>query len=269
MGRQIEPGAKDPEMEELELDDASEEGTDLIDEGAEELGAEELLAPPDAAAVANPSYAEETVVPSSAGADPVRTYLKEMGSVYLLSKEEEVGLARRIEEGKAAIARELLPTRALVDEIGRLREKLSGYAAAEDDPEFDEDEEVFLDADGQDIRGVLEKIDEALGIHAKAARQKEGAKARDRFYELVLEIEKTADIYDKAIESLRAAAVETEKLSERRALLEKNLGVKAAALSPEYAAIEKETEELSDRVGMDSEGLFALLARIDELAFER
>jgi len=267
MGRQIEPGAKDPEIEDLELEDAAEEEPDLGDEGAQELGAEELLGAPGAAVEPSPSSSEESFGAPSAGADPVRTYLKEMGSVYLLTKDEEVGLAKRIEEGKAAIARELLPTRALVDEIERLRSKLVERSTADEDSDLDDDEEVFLDADEQALRGVIDKIDEALKIHSKASKQKEGGKARDRFYELVLEIEKTADIYEKAIESLRKDAEEMEGLAGRQASLEKSFGSSGpslAASSTEYAGTLREMEELAARTGMDMDGLFAILARIDD-----
>lgn len=266
MSRHVEPGSKDPEMEDLELEVSPEDEADLLDEVDEEPGTDGLLAPSGAASGDNQLPLADSVIPSSPGADPVRTYLKEMGSVYLLTKEEEVGLAKRIEEGRAAIARELLPTRALVDEIERLRGRLAERAGAVEDYDAEavEDEEEFLDEDGQDVRTVLEKIDEALRAHAKAVGQKEGSKPRERYYELVLEIEKTADMYDKAIESLRRCAVEMEKLDESRALLEKSLGEKAAAFSPEFAEIEKKKEEISERAGMDGEGLFALLARIDD-----
>ena len=53
---------------------------------------------------------------SGSGADPVRFYLKEIGKVSLLSGEEEVSLARRIEAGAAA---ELaLAERAAIVEMG-------------------------------------------------------------------------------------------------------------------------------------------------------
>ncbi|MHB8466953.1 MAG: RNA polymerase sigma factor RpoD [Acidimicrobiales bacterium] len=60
---------------------------------------------------------------SGAGADPVRFYLKEIGKVSLLSAEQEVSLARRIETGAAA---ELtLAERAAIVEAGGTPSPLS------------------------------------------------------------------------------------------------------------------------------------------------
>src|SRR4051812_25292119 len=53
------------------------------------------------------------------GADPVKLYLKKMGSVSLLTREGEVEIAKRIEEGEVEILRALLASKlgtlAIVD----------------------------------------------------------------------------------------------------------------------------------------------------------
>jgi len=56
-------------------------------------------------------------VPSS---DPLKTYLKEMRSVALLTKEEETGLVKEIEQCRMAIAGELLKTRITLEELNHL-----------------------------------------------------------------------------------------------------------------------------------------------------
>ncbi|MBA2625149.1 MAG: RNA polymerase sigma factor RpoD [Acidimicrobiia bacterium] len=79
------------------------------------------VAPPVVAPVP-PRPARRRVVPidrdngRGAGTDPVRTYLKEIGRVPLLTGPEEVSLAQRLEAGEAARARLALLGDALTDE---------------------------------------------------------------------------------------------------------------------------------------------------------
>ncbi|MEO6323855.1 MAG: RNA polymerase sigma factor RpoD [Thermoanaerobaculia bacterium] len=54
--------------------------------------------------------------------DPVRMYLREMGTVKLLDREGEVGIARRIESGEARIYRALSTNRVILEEILRIVE---------------------------------------------------------------------------------------------------------------------------------------------------
>ncbi|MGJ0560963.1 RNA polymerase sigma factor region1.1 domain-containing protein, partial [Methylocystis sp.] len=77
------------------------EGDDPDDVEAEEQAAEEeepeggeLVESPRATAVAT-----RTSEPADRTDDPVRMYLREMGSVELLSREGEIAIAKRIEEG--------------------------------------------------------------------------------------------------------------------------------------------------------------------------
>ncbi|MCZ6580220.1 MAG: RNA polymerase sigma factor RpoD, partial [Nitrospirae bacterium] len=53
--------------------------------------------------------------------DPVRLYLKEMGSVSLLSREGEIGLAKRIEEGKQELALAVVGMPMTLDYLESLR----------------------------------------------------------------------------------------------------------------------------------------------------
>jgi len=56
--------------------------------------------------------------------DPVRMYLREMGSVSLLTREGEVEIAKRIEQGKQEVLRALLDSPVAVKEILNLGERL-------------------------------------------------------------------------------------------------------------------------------------------------
>jgi RNA polymerase primary sigma factor len=53
-------------------------------------------------------------------ADLVKIYLREMGSILLLSRDQEISLARRMERGEKAILKALVKTPFTLDEIGSL-----------------------------------------------------------------------------------------------------------------------------------------------------
>jgi RNA polymerase primary sigma factor len=56
--------------------------------------------------------------------DPVKLYMREMGSVLLLSQEEEVTLAKRIEKGGSMMVNALCRTPLILEEILKLEEEL-------------------------------------------------------------------------------------------------------------------------------------------------
>ena len=90
--------------------------------------------------------------------DPVRMYMREMGTVELLTREGEIQIAKRIEEGWREVMSALahFPGSAqivldeydrLTEEEGRLTDVISGYIDPDDDTEIHTtaDEEVELD----------------------------------------------------------------------------------------------------------------------------
>jgi len=81
--------------------------------------------------------------------DPVRMYLRKMGSVCLLTREGEVEIAKRIEEGERQILDVILNSKLAIQEIVDLGEKLRRKKIRvreivkdldEEDAEFDEEE---------------------------------------------------------------------------------------------------------------------------------
>jgi RNA polymerase primary sigma factor len=82
----------------VESDDTDSEDEEKAEEGDDEEESGELVE-----VAAKPVATTEKKEPSERTDDPVRMYLREMGSVELLSREGEIAIAKRIEAGREAM----------------------------------------------------------------------------------------------------------------------------------------------------------------------
>ncbi len=102
--------------------------------------------------------------------DPVRMYLREMGTVPLLTREGEVEIAKRIERGQLRVLKALSRSPIVIREILEMGEDLKrGVRSIKEVVIFDEEElteEVLLNR----LKEVTGKVDD-LGKHYKKASQ--------------------------------------------------------------------------------------------------
>ncbi|MDP2689452.1 MAG: RNA polymerase sigma factor RpoD, partial [Deltaproteobacteria bacterium] len=203
--------------------------------------------------------------------DPVKSYLREMGSVFLLTKAGEIELAKKIEQGKLGITKELLKTRAMAIELAGLKERLAERKAEEEEDviEYDDDE-GFVSEDEQELKDTIEKIDSALEV---LGARLSGSKTVDdeKLVRLLLEIEKRTNIYERALERLRAAGQEFKRLLRKKASAER-AARKGAAVAlkeapkgapGEQGIIEAGVKELAAAVGFGPEELAVSVGAID------
>jgi len=162
----------------------SEEGEGFLESASDESDEEESLS------------AEELK-----GTDPVRMYLRKMGSVSLLTREGEVEIARKIEKGEREIVRAILMSPIGTFEIvnlgrrldeGRIKVKSIFRGLEDEDSQFDEKE-------------YIEKIHKLIG-HVNEYQKK----AANYFITLRKEETKTAQHQKawKELEVLNAALME-------------------------------------------------------------
>ncbi len=97
--------------------------------------------------------------------DPVRMYMREMGSVELLTREGEIEIAKRIEDGLKHMIQAISSCPTTIEEILRLADLVE-----KDEMRIDELVDGLVDADGEDIVGEemseeeeLEEIEEDEG----------------------------------------------------------------------------------------------------------
>jgi RNA polymerase primary sigma factor len=134
--------------------------------------------------------------------DPVRMYLKEMGSVSLLSREEEVCIAKRIEDGEAEVLDVVLNSPITVEEIlllgvaleqGELsiREILTEL----DDEENEIDEEAYVANFIADVEHIGKLHYENEKITLRLAVKKELSEKRKKFLAKQVETNKV-DLFE-------------------------------------------------------------------------
>ena len=98
--------------------------------------------------------------------DPVRMYLREMGTVPLLTREGEVEIAKRIERGQLRVLKALSRSPIVIKEILSLGEDLKkGIRSIKELVAFDE-EEITEDIVQARLKDFVGQIDE-VGKHAK------------------------------------------------------------------------------------------------------
>jgi len=154
----------------------------------------------------NPNDSEETEGAQSVPyADPLKTYLKEMRSVALLTREEETGLVKEIEQCNMAIAKELLKSTITLDELNHLLDRgdetLMGQVLTKDD----------------ENDGYVEAIKEAVALWGKE-------KDQERLANVLVFIAKQSPIFERVIERLAGLnQKEVEEVVRNTEVLEKKI----------------------------------------------
>ncbi len=102
--------------------------------------------------------------------DPVRMYLREMGSVSLLTREREIEIAKTIEEGEEEILSSVLNSDIMINRVISLADKLNANKSIITDIVSDFDDEEFpsdkdIEKSVGRIIGIIEKIKETIGYN--------------------------------------------------------------------------------------------------------
>ena len=151
--------------------------------------------------------------------DPVRMYLREMGSVSLLNREEEVEIAKRIEDGEKEIAQVILHSPIIVREVISLGEKLKAeklsvreIIADIDDEETDIDEEYYLKKIFS-LVGKIKRHETRLSALQKQFSQRGTREAKKK--ELSKKIEQKREKLSSLIQEMNLNKAQIENISQK------------------------------------------------------
>ena len=103
--------------------------------------------------------------------DPVRMYLREMGTVPLLTREGEVAIAKRIERGQLLVLKTITRAPLILKELLQVGEDLrNGSRSIKEIVQFD-DEELTEEKIEQKTKETLKQIDKIAKLYLLATKQ--------------------------------------------------------------------------------------------------
>ncbi len=181
--------------------------------------------------------------------DPVRMYLREMGTVSLLSREGEVVIAKQIEEGEKQVVDEVLSCPLALHYVLDLAEKISRHEIrvrevvtdADDDLDYLEEEEIYekklLEQTGKLRRLVKEKddIEKKLNKTGLSARKKHDlqeslSKQSDKIFKRLKGLQLNRRQIDTIVDQLKKGLDHLYQLQRRVHYFEKKTGKPALEL---------------------------------------
>ncbi len=246
------------------------------------------------------AYPDASVVTTGVGrgSDPVRMYLREMGGVSLLTREGEVVIAKRIEEGQFEVKRELhrAPEALayileladlLKDDQIRIRDLFGDEDTSANPEEIEEEEEEEIeeptDDEGKSSDGADEKTPQ-ISVHEEEAKKnffkktaliKRHHKSIQDAFLLVRKSAKGGKAYQenlKKYEKLRDKSVEKFEELQLAAKHEEAIIVRLRAHRESLLGAKKSLELVQRQTGRPLNELYEAADEIqgdDQLAFKR
>lgn len=196
---------------------------------------------------------EESEVELEAGTlgrtnDPVRMYLREMGQVALLTREGEVEIAKRIEEGEALVTKVVMRTPIAVREVKQLLEKLDRGLIRVSEITRDFDDEEGGEAEVRQRERLLGLVDKLLPLEQQLAevdtelKEKLSAKKRKK---LETQQEEVREQVTELMREVRLKDFQVAKIVDRL----KELGQQVKKGKKEIADCEKKIKRPYSEIG--------------------
>jgi RNA polymerase primary sigma factor len=230
-----------------------------------------------------PDVTDETELDLTPGAldktnDPVRMYLREMGTVPLLTREGEVEIAKRIERGKLAVIKSISRTPTVAKNIMTMGDLLRTGERTIRELVIFQDEEITDERVEERAKEVLKQIDAVKKAWAEYKKREaklldtakrpvapyrrawwKAMRARVQLSQLIRKIEFTESVKRRLIDQIKEIVEAVQRLQREADYIERQLtakGKKAPKLKEEERkAMAKRQRELRLQVKDQSETL--------------
>ncbi len=190
--------------------------------------------------------------------DPVRMYLREMGTVSLLSREGEVEIAKKIEQGENQVIEEVLTSPLALNYVLDLGQKLADHEIrvreiikeeGEEDAEYLEDEEVHE----KRLLDQIGKIRRTANDREKIKKQLDGKRvSANRRQALLDSLSKNHDKIINGLKMLQLNRKQTEAIAD---------GLKKAM--ERMQTLERRIKDFEHRVGKPASEVLRLVAGLN------
>src|SRR4030067_1510325 len=193
--------------------------------------------------------------------DPVKLYLRDMGSISLLTREGEIGLAKQIEKGQRTIMKALTRTRLLMTELLSLEEAIKQDIQAmpqifDCGEDIEEDRLAFRK---QGLVRIFKKLRRTNSVLEKIPPRKKNACARGRLVVKIIHLINQLSIWtarlERIIEHMRSRFEGFCDLAETQEELESSLRrikdrQRRADLQKRLAEVKKLLRQSRDQLGI-------------------
>jgi len=203
--------------------------------------------------------------------DPVKLYLREMGTISLLTRQEEIAIAKQIEKSKMNIIRALFDTRLILDEVFSLEEKIKeGFEVIHGMFDFSEDDitERKLEEKKEHILAKIRKIRDLSSRLESIPLTKKYSFTRGRLMvkmnRLIRELIIRRAQWEKIIDNLQEKLKVINELEDIKKDL--NLALKQARGKKKKTELKRKVQETNKllrkhqkEIGLNSQGLRKIL----------
>ncbi|MBI3554669.1 MAG: RNA polymerase sigma factor RpoD [Deltaproteobacteria bacterium] len=198
---------------------------------------------------AEAAEAVEVAEEAARSTDPVKLYLKKMGAVSLLTREGEVEIAKRIEQGEIEVLRALLATREGVQSMLELEERMESGKLKVKDVIRGVDEEVNMDDEKMYYNKIM----------ASLAKLRQYSAIQEKYMPKMADRKLSAKLRDKATADLEVARQKIEEILKDVAFNRKSIN----AFSIKLVSWFEKLKELKD----DEKKIFDFLEVKDQREF--